>query len=156
MVPIADLVHRNVPVTFISITLWKSSSLKSNIGTLSAPRAKAALFIKISTRPNSSTVLSTICCTLEASVTSTTRGRHLLPSALTRSDTLSISRQPTAFSSSGNDDGSLPVPVTTTSAPNLANSTAAALPIPRRRPAPVTIATLPSSSPILNPPYINE
>src|SRR5262249_46587346 len=38
-------------------------------------------------------------------------------------------------------------PVTTTSAPWAASSTAVARPMPRRRPAPVTMATLPSSTP---------
>src|SRR5580692_2580563 len=37
------------------------------------------------------------------------------------------------------------VPVTTTSAPNSASDTAVALPMPRNRAAPVTIATLPSN-----------
>ena len=43
-------------------------------------------------------------------------------------------------------DGSRPVPVTTTSAPMRANTLAVARPIPRNRPAPVTIATLPLNS----------
>src|SRR6266851_10528406 len=61
---------------------------------------------------------------------------------------LSTSRHPTLFSSSGYVAGSRPVPVTTTSAPCAASARAVARPIPRRRPAPVTSATLPSSDPM--------
>src|SRR5262249_51798025 len=55
------------------------------------------------------------------------------------------------FSSSGNVEGSRPVPVTTTSAPCCARASAVARPMPRNLPAPVTSATLPSSVPMSSP-----
>src|SRR5688572_17359756 len=55
-----------------------------------------------------------------------------------------MSRQPAAFSSSGYRSGARPVPVSTTSQPARASSTAIGRPIDRMRPAPVTTATLPS------------
>src|SRR5882724_13226714 len=79
---------------------------------------------------------------------SPTQLRARRPWARTCSAVLSTSRHPWRCSSSGNVAGSLPVPVTTTSAPIAASTIAVARPIPRSRPAPVTSATRPSNSPM--------
>ena len=52
-----------------------------------------------------------------------------------------MSRQPTSFSSSGYRSGARPLPVSTTSQPGRASSTAIGRPIERIRPAPVITAT---------------
>ena len=131
----------------MSITFWKTSS-SSMMLTRSGPRANAALLTRISTLPSSSSVRSTIVWTSSRSLTSPISGSALRPSARIWSAVLSTSLQLTAFSSGGKVSGLRPVPVTTTSAPRPARATAHARPIPRSRPAPVMIATFPSSSPI--------
>ena len=122
------------------------SSGRSTRGRRSGPRAEAALLMRMSMRPNSLRVRSTMAVMLDALVTSSTKGRARRPSARTESATLSMPRQPISCSSGGKVEGSRPVPVTTTSQPARARDSATARPKPRMRPTPVTIATLPSSS----------
>ena len=139
-------VHRNVPRTLTSTTRWNRSGSSSETGVRSSPRAMAALLIRMSTRPSSSTRRSTATSVCALSATSKRKASPRRPSARICSTTLSTSFQPAAFSSSGNVAGSRPVPLTATSAPSRASATAAARPMPRSLPAPVTRATLPSNS----------
>ena len=143
--------HKKAPRSFTSTTRWYISTSRSTTGVLSSPLATAALFIKISTRPNCLTVSWTASDTAVGSVTSKTKDNPLRFSFSICSTTLSTSCQPMDFSSAGKVSGSRPVPVTATSAPSLAKATAAARPIPLKRPAPVTNATFLSSSPTLFP-----
>ena len=59
-----------------------------------------------------------------------------------------MSLQPISFSSSGNVAGSRPVPTATMLQPISASAIAAPRPMLLRRPAPVMMATFPSSSPM--------
>src|SRR5439155_3721556 len=94
-------------------------------------------------------VVDTVRLTSALLATSATTGRHRRPRSRTWAAVLSMSRQPIACSSGGKRAGSRPVPVTTRSAPSSAKARAVARPMPRNRPAPVTIATLPSRVPII-------
>jgi len=73
------LARRKLPTDFRLRTRGSSCSGSSWIGTLAAPCPTAALFARMSSRPNSATGLRTIDSNCPASPTSTTRGRARHP-----------------------------------------------------------------------------
>src|SRR5262245_43066872 len=128
------LVSTNAPTRLIRSTSAKSAALISVSG---ARSLTAAELISASTPPSSARVVSTRRCA-SASIPTSPATASALPPTFVIASTTSAS-------------GSGRRPKTTTRAPSAANSSAVARPMPV--PPPVTMATLPSSPPIV-PPFV--
>ncbi len=134
-----------MPFRFTSISHRHSSSSISQRFFLPETSASPALFTRISTRPNSLTARSTISRTWSGCVTSTSSASAWRPVATISSATEATPRHPASCSCVGIAFGGRGAAVTRASAPSCANRNAIARPMPRIRPAPVTMATLPAS-----------
>src|SRR2546425_976565 len=138
-----------VPLRLVSSTVSHDSSGRSTTSVRSRLPGAPALLTRMSMRPNSSSARATTFAISEADRTSAISVITRRPRLRISSATASIPPQAPGFNA---DDTRNPVGVTsvrTRSAPSSANRRAIARPSPCSPPAPVTIATLLSSRPIV-------